>query len=194
MPLEKGLSIGGGTRVAVLVAVLAAALIAVALTLLAWPDRSADAGAAAQLREQPHEHASDTHEDFGARVEPGGPARAASIDVYPADLLGSQRFEGHGRLRVFAFAKNGATFPERWSLALEPSKSLIGGERTTARRVDLQHGEREVALDDVALGGYELRGLANGLCSQPQQLMLAKPDEVDVVLHVVLSGRFLTGA
>ena len=89
-------------------------------------------------------------------------------------------------MRVFAFAKNGAIFP---TLVLGRAlEVMIGGERTTARASPARRARSRLTTSPSAA---TLRG-GQRSCSQPQKMSL--PDEVDVVLHVDLSGRFLTGA
>jgi hypothetical protein len=84
---------------------------------------------------------------------------------YPAELFDPRRYEGHAHLRVFASVKPGAAFPRAWSLVFEPSKTLIGGERAVARRFDFEHGETSLEVDDLALGGYDIRAEAKDMCS-----------------------------
>jgi len=120
-------------------------------------------------------------------------ARAPEVD--PLAQISPRRFEGSGTLRVRLTARPGVAFPERWTLVVAPSKVLIGGEHASSRRIELSSGEREFVLDDLPLGGYEVRAEAPAMSSAPVLALLARPDETeaDLVLEIYPAG-FLAGA
>jgi hypothetical protein len=181
----------GAGRGSVLAAIAVLALLAVGAAIF-FGSREREARIGASPNAQPHDAAPPEAPAFEGRVElgtgPSGPAQ------YPTDLPLELRFEGTGKLTVYAFAKDGAPFPEHWLLALEPSQVLVAGKHARGRRLSFDQGEREVALEDLELGGYDLRAFANGLCAQAQQVLLAKPDDDNLVVHVVFfPAGFLTG-
>jgi hypothetical protein len=107
--------------------------------------------------------------------------------AYPAHLFDPRRFEGSGALQGRLRTPEGAAAPARWTLILEPSKVLLGGERARARRVDFEAGELEFELRDVPLGGYAVRAEAAGFHGPVEQVLLARPDSLRVVLELALT-------
>jgi hypothetical protein len=128
------------------------------------------------------------------RETPNAQAGERPPAPYPAELFDPRRYEGNAHLRVFASVKQGAQFPRAWSLLFEPSKTLIGGEHAVPRRFDFKNGETKLEVDDLALGGYDVRAEAQGMCSLVQQQLFSKPNDVDVVMQVELyPAGFLAG-
>jgi hypothetical protein len=97
-----------------------------------------------------------------------------------------ERFRGTGRIEGYLDLPAGMQAPRPWTLVLEPSKVLIGGERAVTRRVTFEQGEREFALEDVPLGGYQLRAEALDMSGPPELVLLARPDAHDMIVHVAL--------
>lgn len=160
---------------------LLALLGVVATVYLSRRDRGPREGASArpELTTAPHEH------EFSAVIELSDPQPAPTLDdSYPAELFSEARFEGTGRLELYVFARGGAAFPEHWSLVLEPSKVLFGGEHAVSRSYSFDHGERKFLIEDLPLGGYDLRAFAPGLNAPVQNVLLAKPLETHTVVHV----------
>jgi hypothetical protein len=191
------LSMRGGGAAMVLVVALAALLV-VGAVLLLWPAPDIETAAQPELspRAAPERVAPridlPSLERTPSAPPAGDPERPPP--AYPAELFSSERFRGVGTLRVIARTAGDAPFPREWHLALEPSRVLIGGEHAERRRIELRAGERELELADLALGGYELEAAAEGMSSESQQIMLARPDETLVVVHVVLRpAGFITG-
>src|SRR5688572_19712352 len=117
-----------------------------------------------------------------AGLEPGQRIPLAQRRPLPPE----ERFRGEGRIEGFLDLPAGAEVPRPWTLVLEPSKVLIGGDRAETRRVTFEAGEREFALDKVALGGYQLRAEAPNMSGPPELVLLARPDSHDVIVHVAL--------
>ncbi len=97
-----------------------------------------------------------------------------------------ERFRGEGRIEGYLDLPAGLDVPRPWSLVLEPSKVLIGGDRAVGRRLTFEQGEREFALEHVPLGGYQLRAEAENMSGAPELLLLARPDAYDVIVHIAL--------
>lgn len=115
-------------------------------------------------------------------LEPGErPPRSARLSLPP-----EERFRGEGRIEGFLDLPQGTAVPVPWTLVLEPSKVLIGGDRASGRRVVFEHGEREFTLERVPLGGYQLRAEAANMSGPAELLLLARPDSHDVIVHVAL--------
>jgi hypothetical protein len=124
--------------------------------------------------------------------DPGGAPRPPL--PYPEELFRAERYAGTARLEVHVTTPPGVPPPASWSLALEPSPVLLGGRHAVARRVEVEGGAASAVVPDVQLGGYLVRALADGLEAPAQQLELAHPDELDVVLRFDLRRPgFLTG-
>lgn len=103
---------------------------------------------------------------------------------YLPELFDPARFDGVARMEVVLDAPPG--FRDSWTLSLTPSKVVTGGDRARARSIEFPPGTDRAVLDDVALGGYEIRALAEGMECATQFIQLAKPDELDVILRVPL--------
>lgn len=101
---------------------------------------------------------------------------------YPAALFDPARFDGVAKLEVNLVVTAALEGP--WVLSLEPSKVVLGGEHAVARRVEYPATQRHVVLEDVALGGYVVRALAEGMECAPQYVQFALPDDVDVILRL----------
>jgi hypothetical protein len=109
------------------------------------------------------------------------PPRSARPSLPP-----EQRFAGEGRIEGYLDLPQGLEVPQPWTLVLEPSKVLIGGDRAQGRRVVFEKGEREFALEGIPLGGYQLRAEAKDMSGPAELLLLARPDSHDVIVHVAL--------
>jgi hypothetical protein len=81
-----------------------------------------------------------------------------------------------------------------WQLVVEPSRTLIGGERAVRRELSFEHGEQEFAVEDLPLGGYDVRVIAYGLSASVQHVLLAKPAEDNLYLSFQLApSGFIEG-
>jgi hypothetical protein len=106
----------------------------------------------------------------------------------------AERFRGNGRIEGFLDLPPGVAAPRPWTLVLEPSQVLMGGEHAERRRIVFEHGETEFTLEDVALGGYELRAVAERMSGPAELLLLARPDSQRVIVHVALQpAAFVEG-
>lgn len=123
-------------------------------------------------------------------ADPDGPPPPA----YPSQLRGVERYTGVARLEVYLDVAEGTPTPQNWALSLEPSKVLMGSSYAKSRRIDAPAGANHFVVDDVALGGYQVRVLADGYDGPREQLELHQPSETDVVVHLrVYRQGFLTG-
>jgi hypothetical protein len=107
------------------------------------------------------------------------------------ELTDPARFDGRGRLLVELQAPPDFNGP--WTLSLAPAKGLFGADRAQPRELQVLTGERRVTLEDVQLGGYEIRAKAEGLQGLPEYVMMALPDDVDIVqpLRLVHLGELV---
>ena len=101
---------------------------------------------------------------------------------FPAE----QRFAGQGRIQGHLSLPEGTAPPPAWTLVLEPSRALIGGDRARPQRVQFTAGEREFDLPDIPLGGYEIWAEAPGMSGRHEHLLLARPDAQLVYQGVLL--------
>lgn len=85
------------------------------------------------------------------------------------------RFRGLGGLRGHVEARGaGAAFPESWSLLLEPSLFLAGQGHPIERRVEFTGGVRDFEIEDLPLGGYDVRIAAPGWNSRIFPVLLER--------------------
>jgi hypothetical protein len=111
-------------------------------------------------------------------------ARTAQLrELHPLD---ASRFKGSGRIRGLVSIESGLEFPLVWSIAVEPSRVLIGGDQAQSRTLEFESGEQEFSFDDLALGGYSLRAQSFGLDSGERNVLLARP-ETDLYVTLTLS-------
>jgi hypothetical protein len=191
----RGLSTKRGAAPSTALALLALALVGAAV---AWwqlrPGRSgADSSAgAAQPAVDPARPNAQVDNLESQRLD--RPAAALAGDRrYLPEMFDPARFEGVARLEVLLDVDG--EVPAHWTLLLEPSKVVAGGQHAVRREVRSAGAERKVVLDDVALGGYVIRAQAEGMECTPQYIQFAKPDEIFVVLRLrlypagTLSGR-----
>lgn len=181
-PRSRALSTRRGAAKSAVLAMLLAAIVAAALVW--WRAGDDDGGSAAAQPSAPPQGApaavetpSSERLDRPDSVQPGDRR-------YLPELFDPARYEGVARLEILLDAP--ADFRGPWTLSLAPSKVITGGSRARARSLELPVGTTRTVLDDVALGGYEIRALAEGMECVTQYIQLAKPDELDVVLHLKL--------
>jgi hypothetical protein len=161
---------------------LAAAFLAL-LAVLLWalrtgePPSAPSAGPQAELPPAPPEetHSPSLRYEVGEAPPSEAPARRVPLADRPR-LDERLRFEGVGVLEGRLDLPPGVPAPRAWSLVLEPSSVLIGGDGASARRVEFQDGELEFSLRDVPLGGYEIWAEAEGMRGRREHLLLARPD------------------
>lgn len=98
----------------------------------------------------------------------------------------ASRFEGKGRLlgRIFTDPPD-LPFPEVWTLEVRPSSVLIGSSREESRTLHFTQGERSFSVDDLPLGGYEVRVDLGDLDCPKRQVLLALPDSAEIALRLV---------
>jgi hypothetical protein len=101
---------------------------------------------------------------------------------FPAE----QRFSGSGRIEGRLALPEGVAAPARWTLVLEPSRALIGGDSARGRRVEFSAGELEFSLADVPLGGYEIYAEAPRMSGRHEHFFLARPDSTQLYQDLVL--------
>lgn len=113
---------------------------------------------------------------------------------FPAELFDPARYEGTARVEVHIRVDPGSPQPERWTLSFQPSQVMLGAQHAVAREVEVEGGATQVIVPDVQLGAYTVSARAEGLQSEPQQLELAQPDNIDEIVSFRLYGPgYLTG-
>lgn len=138
-----------------------------------------------------------------AGPDPVDPAPAPRIEV-GADLPYKdmeRSFDGRGQLQGIVEAVGGASFPDRWTLVIEPSKFGSGREHAETRITEFEGNERTFVEADLPLGGYTVSAVADGLNSRPQEVLLfALPGtptggktQAHLILHLTPTG-FIDGS
>lgn len=96
----------------------------------------------------------------------------------------------------------GVTFPQRWTLVIEPSRFGKGGEHATRRVREFGGDVRTFEETDLPMGGYTVSVKAPGRNCRPQEVLLFKveghehlagKDRVHLVMFMTGAG-FLDGA
>lgn len=171
----------GAAQPALLVVLLSAVLLA----LIVWWRWSATSASSSAGQPAPPAPTPEVLVDRPDSERIDRPATTTPGDRrYLPELFDPARFDGVARLEVVLDAP--ADFLGPWTLALTPSRVVTGGERAVGRSLEIRAGERSVVLTDVALGGYEIRALAEGMECATQFVQFAKPDELDVILPIRL--------
>lgn len=171
MSTRTGAAPSGGLVLLALAAVVAAAV------WLVWLRPDAEPMAAQPKPAPTTEAYLDNPGGERSALVPPGPA---PLDTrYKPELTDPARFNGRGRLLVELQAP--PEFNGPWTLVLAPAKGLFGADRAQPREHQVLTGERRVTLDDVQLGGYEIRAKADGLQGVPEYVMMALPDDIDVI-------------
>lgn len=168
---------------------LALAAVAAAAVWLVWFRPAAEPAAAQPKPAAPAEAHLDN--PAGERSALAGPQPQTSNTRHKPELTDPARFNGRGRLLVELQAPPDFNGP--WTLSLAPAKALFGADRAQPRELQVLTGERRVTLDDVQLGGYEIRAKAEGLQGIPEYVMMALPDDIDIVqpLRLVHLGELV---
>ncbi|MCC6408018.1 MAG: carboxypeptidase regulatory-like domain-containing protein [Planctomycetes bacterium] len=131
-------------------------------------------------------------------AEPISVRHGAGVPAEPTAPLTAEeraaRFVGVGRVRgSLRTAPPNLPLPERWTIVLEPSRSLVTSERVERRELACG-SDGSFVFENVPLGGYDLSVDAGDLDCPTRPLLLAKPESQDVFLVLVarLAGE-LTG-
>lgn len=100
-----------------------------------------------------------------------------------------------GVLRGQVEVPAGVTFPDRWTLVLEPSRFVSGSEHAEARRVEIE-GDKSFRVTELPLGGYDVYPTADGFTSRRAPVNLhPRRENVFVVLQMeraaFVDGRVL---
>ncbi len=131
------------------------------------------------------------------------PSDAEVPPAAPADLrLGAgakpdpdaARFEGErGRIRGYIETADATPFPARWTLVLEPSRTLTGRDRAEPRTLEFQAGEQEFTVSDLPLAGYDLCASAPGLNALRSPVLLDRKNRDPYVTLQFYPAGFVAG-
>jgi|694.fasta_scaffold01678_7 hypothetical protein len=141
------------------------------------------------------------------------PARPPPVVVLPAEQVvrvelpgESQRqeggqaapwvpsFEGRGRIRGSVATTPGVVMPRQWELIVEPHPFLVGSERAERRQQSFAEGERAFTVEDLPLGGYIVRVVAEGMNSQSCDVLLVRGAEDQFVQPQFSMAGLLEGS
>ncbi|QDU68261.1 carboxypeptidase-like regulatory domain-containing protein [Engelhardtia mirabilis] len=100
-----------------------------------------------------------------------------------------------GILRGQVETPQGVTFPERWTLVLEPSRFATGSRHAVGRRIEIE-GRATFELNELPLAGYDVFPEAEGFRADRAPVVLSPGREnVYLVLHMeraaFVDGRVL---
>ncbi len=123
---------------------------------------------------------------FGNRSSREVTQAQAGPPTFPAQVFDPRRFEGTGRVSGRLVLADPRLLPRHWTLVLEPSRVLHGGEHARARSVEFEHGEHEFLVEDLPLGGYRMLAKAHGLVGREEHVLLARPDNQTLVVELQL--------
>ena len=99
------------------------------------------------------------------------------------------RFRGRGRLRGTVEVLGGLPAPQEWTLELRPSTTLFGREHAEARSLTFTGDQRDFAVEDLPLGGYDVRARAAGRNGRTLPVLLTRTnDDPYVVLEIAPAG------
>jgi hypothetical protein len=125
-------------------------------------------------------------------VDPDASAEVRSAPTSKPTAGTTPRFVGRGRVRGSCDTPPGITLPEHWTVVLEPSRSLIGSEHAEHRRLECS-GTQEFALEDLPLGGYDVRCEAAGMNGLPVAVLLEQGSSDPYVLLLLSPAGSLEG-
>ncbi len=179
----------GASSTGILLAVLGSGLLVVAV--FAWlsparPPLAGDARATAPLARAPE------HDAPLAEIDREGPRLPTPMDP-PPPALGPNRFDGRGRIHGEVLAAKSVTYPNDWTLVIEPSPTLIGSEHAATRRIEFHAGERAFDVPDLPLAGYRVRAEAPALNCTDLSALLIKGSEVAFATLEFRPSGFIDG-
>ena len=130
----------------------------------------------------------------GAEVVEVRPAGSARDTLDPERVKEAYSLEGAGTIRGHVSASGGAVFPREWDLVLEPHPFLQGRERAESRRVPMRAGERDFAVENLHLGGYQVRAEAAALNGSSVPVLLVKGSNNQFVELALSPAGWLDGS
>jgi hypothetical protein len=138
---------------------------------------------------------------------PAGPVAVSGaevIEMRPAgsvrDTLDAERvkqaysLEGTGTIRGHISEHAGAVFPREWDLVLEPHPYLQGRERAESRRIQMRAGEHDFKVENLRLGGYQVRAEAPALNGSSAPVLLVKGSNDQFVELALSPAGWLDGS
>ena len=102
-------------------------------------------------------------------------------------------FDGLGMLRGHVQAQ-GVDLPASWTLLVRPSRTLIGREHATTRRVEFTGGEADFRVEGLPFAGYDVEARAPGLNGRAVPILLCKGNEAPFLNLILVPAGFLEGA
>ena len=205
-PTERPLSIAGRAGLG---PVLLLGLLALAgLGLVVWLGRGeavpAGGGASAAAPNEGGHPGVTTPAPEGAVSPAPAPERqaepaAVSPPSTPDLALGGTRKPpdgfgpGTAEIRGYVETSDTTPFPQRWSLALEPSTTLVGRELVEARVVEFSGGVQEFRVANLPLGGYDLIARAEGMNGRRHAVLLNRAGMSPYVTLQLYPAGYLVG-
>lgn len=167
------------------------ALLAAAVGALYWFSRAGPPPQAAQARDPARleSAASGPRASEMLSAAPAAEARAAS-GAGPA--ASANRFTGRGRIRGSVDTPTGVELPAQYTVVVEPSRTLIGHEHASARRVEVA-GSSEFQVPDLPLGGYDVHCEAPGMNGRELAVLLEQGSADPYVMLVLSPAGRLDG-
>jgi len=87
----------------------------------------------------------------------------------------------------------GVDFPESWTLLVRPSRTLIGREHATTRRIEFTRGEADFRVEGLPFAGYDVEARAPGLNGRSVPILLRKGNEAPFLNLILLPAGFIEG-
>jgi len=119
--------------------------------------------------------------DLGAGTVAGSP---------PSAILSPQ---GTGSIRGRLVVDPGVPFPESWAVVVTPSRRALGVPTSEVRRVQVDDPTGGFAVEDLPLGGYEVRIEAPGMNSRPSVALLTPVSAHPYLVVTVSPTGFIDG-
>ncbi len=127
-------------------------------------------------------------------LRPAGAASSTRDGLDPERVKQAYSLEGTGTIRGHISERGGAVFPREWDLVLEPHPFLQGRERAESRRIQLRAGERDFRVENLRLGGYQVRAEADSLNGSSAPVLLVKGSSDQAVELAFSPAGWLDGS
>ena len=128
------------------------------------------------------------------RETPAGPgAQPADLTLGGPDPDQAAFGPGTAEIRGYIETVDETPFPQAWTLALEPSTTLVGRERVEPRVIEFSGGQREFRVPDLPLGGYDVIPRAEGMNGRRTPVLLSRAGQSPYITLQLYPAGFLEG-